>query len=159
MTAAATMTKSEEQQAIDASQYLTFLLENEEYGIEILRVQEIKGFSKITPMPNVPHFVKGVLNLRGTVIPVIDLRSRFGLPDREYDKFTVIIVVNVSDRVVGLIVDAVSDVLNIPASQLGETPELAGQSAGSWVHRMGRIDDRLVLLLDVARMAGVAELN
>ena len=89
--------------AADNGQFLTFTLQNEEYGIEILKVQEIKGFSKITPIPNAPLFVRGVMNLRGTVVPIIDLRARFSMTEKEYDQFTCIIVVNVGTRVVGLV--------------------------------------------------------
>src|ERR1043165_2421464 len=109
----------------DAEQFLTFTLQNEEYGIEILKVQEIKGFSKITPIPNAPAFVRGVMNLRGTVVPIIDLRARFSMDAKDYDQFTVIIVVNVGTRVVGLLVDTVSDVLNIPTDAIADPPELA----------------------------------
>src|SRR5262249_43921894 len=109
-----------------SNQFLTFTLDSEEYGIEILKVQEIKGFSKITPIPNAPPFVKGVMNLRGAVVPIVDLRSRFSMAAREYDQFTVIIVVNLGAKVVGLVVDTVSDVMTIPNANVAETPELAG---------------------------------
>ena len=106
--------------AADNGQFLTFTLQNEEYGSEILKVQEIKGFSKITPIPNAPMFVRGVMNLRGTVVPVIDLRARFSMTEKEYDQFTCIVVVNVGTRVVGLVVDTVSDVLNIPNDAIAD---------------------------------------
>src|SRR5271154_1024816 len=99
--------------AADLDQYLTFTLGAEEYGIEILKVQEIKGYSAITHIPNAPPHVKGVMNLRGTVVPVVDLRARFGMEAVEYSKFTVIIVVMVGEKIAGVVVDAVSDVLNI----------------------------------------------
>src|SRR5512142_2514663 len=108
---------------IGASQYLTFSLGAEEYGLEILRVQEIKGYSAITPIPNTPHHVKGVMNLRGTVVPVVDLRTKFSLASVEYNKFTVIIIVTVAAKTIGLIVDAVSDVLEIPASGIRPAPD------------------------------------
>src|ERR1700689_2004331 len=97
----------------DLKQYLTFTLGREEYGIEILKVQEIKGYSAITPIPNTPAHVKGVMNLRGTVIPVVDLRSKFAMEAVEYTKFTVIIVASVGEKIVGIVVDAVSDVLTV----------------------------------------------
>ena len=97
-----------------AGQYLTFRLGHEEYGVEILKVQEIKGYSAITPIPSAPAFLKGVMNLRGTIVPVVDLRSRFGMAAADYTPFTVIIVVTVGSRVMGLVVDAVSDVLAGP---------------------------------------------
>jgi purine-binding chemotaxis protein CheW len=140
--------------AADSDQFLTFMLEDEEYGIEILRVQEIKGFSKIRPIPNAPDYIKGVMNLRGTVVPVVDLRSRFGMRQAEYNQFTVIIVVSVAGKVVGLVVDAVSDVLNIRRDQIEETPEMAGDLDTSFFRGMGKVGDKLVLLLNIDRLVG-----
>jgi purine-binding chemotaxis protein CheW len=140
--------------AADNGQFLTFTLQNEEYGIEILKVQEIKGFSKITPIPNAPPFVRGVMNLRGTVVPIIDLRARFSMDDKDYDQFTVIIVANVGTRVVGLVVDTVSDVLNIPSEAIAAPPELASSSETSCITGMGKLGDRIVMLLDIARLVG-----
>ena len=140
--------------AADSDQFLTFTLQGEEYGIEILRVQEIKGFSKIRPIPNAPSYVKGVLNLRGTVVPVLDLRARFGMAEADYNQFTVIIVVSVGSKVVGLVVDAVSDVLNITKDQVEETPEIAGDMDSSFFHGMGKVGEKLVLLLDIDRLIG-----
>src|SRR5574337_1892585 len=114
-------------------QFLTFALGQEEYGVEILNIQEIKGFSAITPLPNAPVFVKGVLNLRGTIVPIVDRRKKFGLPDVELTKFTVIVVVQIKsqangqNRTMGFIVDAVSDVLNVAGNDIQPTPELHGQ--------------------------------
>lgn len=142
----------------DSGQFLTFTLKNEEYGIEILKVQEIKGFSKITPIPNAPVFVRGVMNLRGTVVPIIDLRARFSMNEKDYDQFTVIIVVNVGSRVVGLVVDTVSDVLNIPTEQIAEPPELAGNGDGSCITGMGKLGERIIMLLDIGRLVGAENL-
>ncbi len=136
------------------SQYLTFTLGSESYGLEILRVQEIKGFSAITPIPNTPPHIKGVMNLRGTVVPVVDLRIKFAFEKAEYNQFTVIIVVNVGTKVVGLVVDAVSDVLNIPDADVDPTPELGGTDV-SFLTGMAKSGDRLVALLDIERVAGV----
>ena len=136
----------------DSDQYLTFTLRGEEYGIKILRVQEIKGFTKIRPIPNAPSYVKGAINLRGTVVPIVDLRSRFGLPETEYNQFAVIIVVSVGDRALGLVVDAVSDVLNFPEDQIEETPQVSGDTDGGFFQGMAKADDRLVLLLNVDRI-------
>lgn len=143
----------------DGNQFLTFTLHQEEYGIEILKVQEIKGFSRLTPIPNAPHYVKGVLNLRGTVVPIIDLRCRFSMQEKEQDQFTVIIVVNVGNKVVGLLVDTVSDVLQIPVEDICETPELTGSVETSYVNGMGKVKDRLVMLLDIAKLIGVEDLE
>jgi purine-binding chemotaxis protein CheW len=140
--------------AADSDQFLTFMLQDEEYGIEILRVQEIKGYSKIRPIPNAPDYVKGVMNLRGTVVPVIDLRSRFHMPYADYNQFTVIIVVSVGSRVVGLVVDAVSDVLNIVKDQIEETPEVSGDVETAFFRGMGKVGEKLVLLLNVDKLVG-----
>jgi purine-binding chemotaxis protein CheW len=142
--------------AADSGQFLTFTLQNEEYGIEILKVQEIKGFSKITPIPNAPPFVRGVMNLRGTVVPIIDLRARFSMTEKEYDQFTCIVVVNVGARVVGLVVDTVSDVLNIPNDSIADPPELTTAGDGSCITGMGKLGDRIVMLLDTAKLVGTA---
>jgi purine-binding chemotaxis protein CheW len=141
--------------AADNGQFLTFTLQNEEYGIEILKVQEIKGFSKITPIPNAPSFVRGVMNLRGTVVPIIDLRARFSMTEKDYDQFTCIIVVNVGTRVVGLVVDTVSDVLNIPNDSIADPPELASVGDSSCITGMGKLGERIVMLLDTGRLVGV----
>jgi purine-binding chemotaxis protein CheW len=138
------------------SQFLTFTLQNEEYGIEILKVQEIKGFSKITPIPNAPPFVRGVMNLRGTVVPIIDLRARFLMTEKEYDQLTCIVVVNVGARVVGLVVDTVSDVLNIPNDSIADPPELASVGDSSCITGMGKLGERIVMLLDTGRLVGAA---
>ena len=145
--------------AADNGQFLTFTLQNEEYGIEILKVQEIKGFSKITPIPNAPPFVRGVMNLRGTVVPIIDLRARFSMTEKDYDQFTCIIVVNVGTRVVGLVVDTVSDVLNIPNDSIADPPELASVGDSSCITGMGKLGERIVMLLDTGRLVGVEALT
>ncbi len=145
--------------AADSDQFLTFTIQDEEYGIEILRVQEIKGFSRIRPIPNAPHYIKGVINLRGTVVPVLDLRARFGMPETEYNQFSVIIVVSVGSKVVGLVVDAVSDVLNIAKEQVEETPELAGDVDTSFFHGMGKVGEKLVLLLNIDKLVAGDKLD
>ena len=143
----------------DNGQFLTFTLQNEEYGIEILKVQEIKGFSKITPIPNAPPFVRGVMNLRGTVVPIIDLRARFSMTEKEYDQFTCIVVVNVGSRVVGLVVDTVSDVLNIPHDAIADPPELATAGDTSCITGMGKLGERIVMLLDTGKLVGADALS
>jgi purine-binding chemotaxis protein CheW len=140
--------------AADGNQFLTFRLESEEYGLEILRVQEIKGHSTITPLPNTPPEVKGVMNLRGTVIPIIDLRTRLGLPASAYTRFTVIIVVTVGTKVVGLVVDAVSDVLNVSAQEVVPAPDFGAGVDTSFMTGMARTGERLVTLLNVSCLVG-----
>jgi purine-binding chemotaxis protein CheW len=138
--------------AADGSQYLTFSLGQEEYGVEILKVQEIKGYSTITPIPNTPVHVKGVMNLRGTIIPVVDLRSKLGMPTAEYSPFTVIVVVKVGSKTMGLVVDAVSDVLNIPSRDLQPTPDFGAQVDAAFISGMAKAGEKLVVLLDLDRV-------
>lgn len=133
-------------------QFLTFTLHSEEYAIDILKVQEIKGMSKITPIPNSPAYVKGVMNLRGTVVPVMDLRRRFSMASVEADHLTVIIVVNVGKQVAGLIVDTVSDVLNFSMQDVEATPELAGGLETSFITGLAKVEERLVTLLNIEKL-------
>ncbi len=154
--------------ANDTHQFLTFALGQEEYGVEILNIQEIKGFSTITPLPNAPIFIKGVLNLRGTIVPIIDLRKKFGLPEVELTKFTVIVVVQVQGRptgggqvgqkrTMGFIVDAVSDVLNVVDDDIQPTPELHGQVDTSFINGLAKAGEKLVILLDIEKVLTVAD--
>jgi purine-binding chemotaxis protein CheW len=138
--------------ATDGRQYLTFRLAEEEYGVEILKVQEIKGYSTITPIPNTPSYLKGVMNLRGTIVPVVDLRSKFAMAEAEYNQFTVIIVVTVGTKVMGLIVDAVSDVLNIPKSDIQATPDFGSEVDARYINGMAKAGDKLVVLLDIDKV-------
>ena len=137
-----------------SSQYLTFVLGDEQYGVEILKVQEIKGYSAITPIPNTPPHIRGVINLRGTVVPVVDLRAKFSLDPAEYNKFTVIIVVTVGEKVIGMLVDAVSDVLDIPPSELRAAPELGNRGDTRFISGMASLGERMTVLLDIDRLLG-----
>ena len=139
-------------QAANVTQYLTFQLGSEEYGIEILRVQEIKGHTPITPIPNAPSFIKGVMNLRGAVVPVLSLRETFGMPAIEYGKFSVIIVTAIHDKVVGLLVDSVSEVIDLAVADIDLAPELGARVDTSMVRGMGRADDKFIILLAIDRV-------
>ena len=139
-------------------QYLTFRLESEEYAIDILKVQEIKGYSAITPIPNAPHYIKGVINLRGTVVPVVGLRERFGMPSVPYDRFTVIILVTVGTKVVGMVVDAVSDVLVLRDEDIEAPPDFGGSVDMSFMRGLAKVGERLVLALDIERAVGDSDL-
>ena len=143
----------------DGNQYLTFTLGSEEYGLDILKVQEIKGYSEITPIPRTPPYVKGVMNLRGTIVPIVDLRTRFGMPHTEYDQFTVIIVVMVEERTMGMVVDAVSDVLNIGAEDIQPAVEFSDNVDTSFISGMGKSNERMVIMLDVYKILGIDELQ
>ncbi|MDY3557183.1 chemotaxis protein CheW [Gemmata sp. JC717] len=138
-----------------SGQFLTFRLRDEEYGVDLLRVQEIRGYSKVTTIPNTPPEVRGILNLRGAVIPIVDLRARFGLALTECTPFTVIIVVNVADRSVGLLVDAVSDVLNVGAEEIVPPPDLGTHADTSVLTGIARDGQRLVSLINIDRLVGV----
>jgi len=136
----------------DINQYLTFSLGEEEYGIEILKVQEIKGYSAITYIPNTPPHIKGVMNLRGTVIPVVDLRAKFAMPAVEYNKFTVIIVVTVEEKILGLVVDAVSDVLNIAPGDVRPAPDFGARVDTKFINGVASLNEKLAVLLDIKKL-------
>jgi purine-binding chemotaxis protein CheW len=138
--------------AAEQTQFLTFALGTGEYGVPILNVQEIKGFSPVTPIPNTPEYVRGVMNLRGTIIPVIDLRLRLGMPPIECGPFTVIIVLAVGTRVVGTIVDGVSDVLTIRNADIQTTPFFGTDIDVRFITGLAQIGEKLIVLLDVETM-------
>jgi purine-binding chemotaxis protein CheW len=131
-----------------ANQFLTFALNDQEFGIEILQVQEIKNFTRVTPIPNMPECIKGVMNLRGTVVPIIDLRKKLHMLTADYNQFTVIVVVNVGTKIMGLVVDAVSDVLNVGDKDIEDAPKLAGIDT-TFIKGLAKSGDRLVTLLDI----------
>jgi purine-binding chemotaxis protein CheW len=146
--------------ASETHQFLTFALGQEEYGVEILKIQEIKGFSQVTPLPNAPAYVKGVLNLRGTIVPIVDLRKKFRLPDVAYTQFTVIVVVQVQGKTLGFVVDAVSDVLTVPGHAIQPTPDLHGQIDTACLTGLapaGEQGEKLVILLDIDKVLKTAE--
>ena len=135
-----------------SSQYLTFRLGDGEYGVPILDVQEIKGQSLITPIPNAPPHLSGVMNLRGMIVPVVDLRVKFALPDAGYDRFTVIVLVAVGAKIVGMVVDAVSDVVDLPAAEIQAVPDLGAHVDAGFVSGLARAGEKLIVLLDVAKV-------
>ena len=148
------MSESHQDLNSTGTQFLTFRLSGEEYGVDILRVQEIKGYTAITPIPNAPAYVRGVMNLRGTVVPVFDLRCKFGMESHEYDRFTVIVVVNVGARVVGLVVDAVSDVLDFLPGCIEPAPDLGASVDTTVIRGIARHEEQLITLLDIDQVVG-----
>lgn len=135
-------------------QFLTFILNGEEYGVDILRVQEIKGWERATEIPNTPDYICGVINLRGTIMPVLELRLRFGMEAIEHNATTVIIVLRIRndegrERTMGFVVDAVSDVYNIPAAEFQSTPDFGGQIRTEYVKGLAMIEEKMVILLDI----------
>lgn len=137
-------------------QYLTFMLDGEEYGVEILQVQEIKGWDVATPVPNTPDYVLGVINLRGAVVPVIDLRRHFNLEPITFDPTTVIIVVKVagegSDRTVGIVVDAVSEVYRFKRGDVQPSPDLGNSVSTEVIRGLVAVEDKMVILLEINRL-------
>ncbi|MFK5926365.1 MAG: chemotaxis protein CheW [Desulfuromusa sp.] len=139
--------------------YLTFHLAGEDYGIEIQYVIEIIGILNITDVPDMPSFIRGVINLRGKVVPIMDIRARFGMEDREYDDRTCIIVVNIDNTDVGLVVDEVSEVADIPESNVEPAPRTSKNTEDSYIQGMGRINNDVKILLDVHKLLFSGEMR
>ncbi len=139
--------------------YLTFHLAGENYGIEICYVIEIIGIQSITEVPDMPDFIRGVINLRGKVIPVMDVRARFALPARDYDDRTCIIVINVDSTEVGLVVDEVSEVADIPENNVEPAPRTSKNSESSYIQGMGKMNKRVIILLDVHKLLFSGEMQ
>ena len=139
------------------NEYLTFTLGKEEYGIDILKVQEIRGYEAVTRIANAPEFIKGVVNLRGIIVPILDMRIKFNLGEAKYDRFTVVIILNVAGRVVGMVVDSVSDVIQLTAQQIRPAPDFASSTFDTkYITGLGTIDERMLILVDIERlMSGV----
>jgi purine-binding chemotaxis protein CheW len=138
----------------DRCKYLTFILGSESFGLDIHYVREIIGMQKITPVPDVPDWVKGVINLRGKVIPVMDVRARFRMSSRAYDDRTCIIVIHVGEWLVGLVVDTVSEVLDIPAADVEPPPAAFGKSQDHFIAGMGKVGNAVRMLLDAEKLLG-----
>ena len=161
-TAISTATKESVQQIgidTDGNQFLTFQLGEELYGVDILRVQEIKSYTTVTKIPNTPSYIKGVLNLRGTIVPIVELRTTFGMETIDYTILTVIIVVVVRDRIMGLVVDSVSDVLNISKKDIQAPPEFGTKVDVSFLNGIAKSGDNLVALLNIDRLLTESEMQ
>jgi purine-binding chemotaxis protein CheW len=142
----------------NADQYLTFLLNGEEYGVDILRVQEIKGWMPTTKIPNTPEYIRGVMNLRGAIVPIIDLRLRFNMPAIEQTATTVVIVLKVEseagERTIGFVVDAVSEVYNVSAEHFKAAPDFGNQVHTDFIRALATVDEKMIILLDIDRLVG-----
>ena len=138
---------------------LVFILGSEEYGVDILKVQEIRGYEKVTPIPAAPAYLKGVMNLRGIIVPVIDMRIKFGLDDPRYDTFTVVVILRIAGRVIGIVVDGVSDVLQLAAGDVKAAPQLGTVVDGSFLAGIATQGERMVLIIDIEKFLSSAELN
>lgn len=135
-----------------AQEYLTFVLGTEEYAIDILKVQEIRGYEQPTVIANAPPFIKGVINLRGTIVPIVDMRIKFGVGKVEYTPFTVVIILNVGSRVVGIVVDGVSDVTALRSDQVRPAPEFSATVDTRYIQGLGTIGERMLIVVDIARL-------
>jgi len=133
-------------------EFLAFKLGHEEYGIDILRVQEIRSYEEPTRMANAPAYIKGVVNLRGVIVPIVDMRMKFNLEEVKYDGFTVVIVLNIGSQVIGMVVDGVSDVITLAPEQLRPVPELSSSIASDHLLAIGSLDDRMLILLDIEKL-------
>ena len=136
----------------EENQFVTFMIGTETYGVEVLKVKEILGMTEITHVPNSLPFMRGVINLRGAVVPVIDMRLKFQLAEKEYDTFTVIIIVEVKERLIGMIVDTVSDVASIPVNTIQNTPHFTSKIETDFIKGIGQIESILVIILDVDKI-------
>lgn len=141
-----------------AGEFLTFALGSEEYGVDILKVQEIRGYDAVTRLPDAPDYIKGVINLRGTIVPVIDMRVKFRL-EAKVDALTVMIVLNVADRVVGMVVDSVSDVVQLDAGQIRAMPEVGTGIDRRFLTGIGALDERMLILLDIEGLMTSADMG
>jgi len=147
------MQSSHEQSAGgEGRELLTFTLGSEEYGIDILKVQEIRGYEAVTTIANAPEFIKGVINLRGIIVPIVDMRIKFKLGSVTYDQTTVVIILNISNRVVGMVVDGVSDVTALKPEEIKPAPEFGSGLDVQYLQGLGTVDDRMIILLDIEKL-------
>jgi purine-binding chemotaxis protein CheW len=135
--------------SVGSGEYLTFTLGSEEYGIDILRVQEIRGYEAPTRIANSPAFIKGVINLRGLIVPIIDLRIKFNLGEPTYDQFTVVIILNIGHRVMGIVVDGVSDVIQLNSDNLRPAPEFGSILDTQYIVGLGTLEERMIIVVDI----------
>jgi purine-binding chemotaxis protein CheW len=142
-----------------AREYLTFRLDQEEYGIDILKVQEIRGYEPPTRIANAPEFIKGVVNLRGTIVPIVDMRLKFNCAKAEYNTFTVVIILNLRSRIVGIVVDSVSDVMELPANSIRPAPEIESVIDNACILGLGSVGDRMLILLDIERLMSSVDMG
>ncbi len=150
--------RSTQSNKLDSRELLSFKLGSEEYGIDILKVQEIRGYERPTRMAGVPDFIKGVVNLRGIIVPIIDLRIKFNLESVEYNEFTVVIILNLSGRVLGIVVDGVSDVIALTPAQICPSPEFSSTFDTQYIVGIGTVDERMLILVDIEKLMSSADM-
>jgi purine-binding chemotaxis protein CheW len=142
-----------------SQEYLTFVLADESYGIDILKVQEIRGYDAVTKIANTPAFIKGVVNLRGLIVPIVDLRIKFGLGKVVYDEFTVVIILNLSGRVVGIVVDGVSDVMNLKSTDLRSVPDIVASIDTKYITGLATVAEKMFILVDIEQLMTSREME
>ncbi|MET1116510.1 MAG: chemotaxis protein CheW [Comamonas sp.] len=142
-----------------AREYLTFRLDQEEYGIDILKVQEIRGYEPPTRIANAPAFIKGVVNLRGTIVPIVDMRLKFHCAQAEYNSFTVVIILNMHQRVVGIVVDSVSDVMELPPDAVRAAPDIDSAIDSGSITGLGSVGERMLILLDIEKLMSGSDMG
>ena len=141
-----------------SGEYLTFTLGAEEYGMDSLKVQEIRGYDAVTKIANSPEFIKGVINLRGVIVPIVDLRIKFKLGDPTYDQFTVVIILNIGNRVMGIVVDGVSDVIQLNSDTLRPAPEFGSILDTRYILGLGTVDERMIIIVDIEKLMSSQEM-
>ena len=141
------------------NEFLTFTLGQEECGIDILKVQEIRGYDAVTHIANAPAFIKGVINLRGIIVPIVDMRIKFNLGNVEYNQFTVVIILNIANRVVGMVVDGVSDVTTLKPEEIKPAPEFGSGLDTQYLLGLGTVDERMLILVDIERLMGSRDME
>jgi purine-binding chemotaxis protein CheW len=156
-------TNRHHKEQVNAAQYLSFTLDNEEYGVDILRVQEIRSWEPISRIPNVPHYEKGVVNLRGSIVPIIDLREKLGIKSAEYTPLTVVVVLQMNDnnktRTMGVVVDSVSDVINLDKTKIQDAPDFGAKVSNEFINGLVSVNERMVILLDVDKLLKLEDLE
>lgn len=140
-------------------EFLAFTLGREEYGIDILKVQEIRGYEAVTRIANAPNFLKGVINLRGIIVPIVDMRIKFNLGVPTYDQLTVVIILNIDGRVVGMVVDSVSDVMTLLPEQVRPAPEMGTTFSGDYLIGLGTLEERMLILVDINKLMSSPEMG
>ena len=152
------MAKTQETAAGSRLEVVTFKLGEEEYGIDIQKVQELRGYDAVTRIANAPEYIKGVVNLRGIIVPIIDMRIKFALGTPSYDQFTVVIVLNIGGRVVGMVVDSVSDVIELKPEQIRPAPDFSSSFDTKYITGLGTVDERMLILMDIERLMSASDM-
>lgn len=142
-----------------AGEFLTFVLGSEAYGLEILKVQEIRGYDAVTQIANTPAFIKGVINLRGKIVPIVDLRVKFKMGKVEYNEFTVVIILNLGGRVVGIVVDGVSDVMQLEESQIRAVPDIVASIDTQYITGLASVGEKMFILVDIEKLMNSQEME